>query len=82
VIRIPSVLGEGVVDCGSTKGTTGCRRSADDGFSSLSLSTSARLWPGAGVGGRTERVGRTMWGSPSTGEAEAVWYGGVEGLGE
>ena len=57
VIRIPSVLGEGVVDCGSTKGTIDCKGPAGDGFSSLSLSTSARLWAGVGVGGRTAKVG-------------------------
>ena len=56
-IQIPSVLGEGVTDCGSTKGTTDRKRSAGDGFSSPSTSTSARLWPGAGVGGRTAKVG-------------------------
>jgi hypothetical protein len=56
-IQIPSVLGEGVADCGSMKGTTDRNCSAGDGFSSLSSSTSARLWPGAGVGGRTAKVG-------------------------
>jgi len=73
VVRIPLVLSEGVVDCGSIKGTTGCKCSPGDGFSSLSSSTSARLWPGGGVGGCTVRVGWSVWGSPSaTGEAEAV----------
>ena len=55
--QIPSVLGEGVTDCGSTKGTMDCKGPMGDGFSLLSSSTSARLWPGAGVGGHTAKVG-------------------------
>jgi len=72
-IRILLVLGEGVTDGGSLKGMTGCSHFADEGFWSLSLLTSAHLWPGVGVGGWMASVGWTTWGSPLvTGEVEAV----------